>query len=565
MLICQNYDNRRVAHFLGVCMAWFLPNKARNVFMGLLNLPINLVRAVSGLIVGIDIFIFTCKVRFIKFLNRQQEPSLKSLVLGLITLDFLLTLGLSLIIPPAAFFWLVLCYRYEVLLLARLTYVFTSLTMTSIQNGLQFAARKTIHLIVNYPKLTIATMLLCVCFPGIVTGLFSTLLSVSSLVGYLGLCLYLYEPQVSIFQLPIVYARKLSAVQTVEEYVNFIFKSGYYFLLGTRQNEEPRLDTYLRHIHEDDAAYFFHNAVMREGRITLNSKDIDDAQIAELMQDLANKPHIAKYIKTIELEGNNISSITIPSTLSSLLLLNLKNNKLKHIELAEGLTNLKLILLNDNCLKEVNIPAATLDRLEVLRIARNPLTDAMQYSLQQLQNRFPNLEITGNDSSESRVINETVLQQHVDTLVPYSLQPPEHLNVISKEARQHTFLVTTWMERQSKNKSVNNEALLCNKIISYLYAYPITPQQAITRISKSLGMIKSSVPQEQGERSHEIAIIDGFTTKLSNASSKTRQLIEEKINGRFNAAITRDVTEVTGILQLPHSSLNNDKKVMRLH
>lgn len=543
-------------------MAQSLSNKARNIFIGLLNLPINIVRAVSGFIIGVDIFVFTCKVRFLKYLSRQERLPFQLWVLGFMALDWVLTLGISLIIPPSSFLWVIMCAEFEIRLLAELAYIFTSLKMASIQKGLQFVARKISQFIVNYPKLTIATMLFCGFCPGIVTSLFSTSLLVSSLIIDLGICVYLYEPEVSIFQLPMLYARKLSAVRTVEGYVDFFVKSCYYFLQNTTQNEATTLATYLKHINEDDAAYFFHNFVKREGKITLSSQGINDAQIAEFMQALADKPSVAKYIKGIYLQGNDISSMTIPSTLTALETLNVSGNKLKHIEFAEGLTNIERVLLDDNHLKEVNIPEVTLNTLRVLNVAGNRLTAATKYSLQQLPNRFPNLAISGVFSSDPYVINESMLQQHVAALVPDSVQPPGHLNVISKEARRDTFLVTTWMENQRKDKLVNYDNAVCNKIISYLYGYPITPQQAAARISKSLDTIKFSMTQNPNGSSDEITVLNDFITRSPVDGPATRELLEKEINTRFNAAITRDVIEVTNILQRPNSSQSKPRNII---
>ncbi len=534
-------------------MAGPVYHKVHNIFINLLNLSLNIARAVSGLVIGLDMFILACKVRLLRVLGLAPQ-SFNNFLLGFCALQYILFLGVSLIIPPASFFWVIAHYQFEILSLARFTYLLTSLRMRSIQHGLRFTAGKISQLIRDYPKLTIATIVFCGFFPGIATSLLSGFLALASNVTDMALYSYLYEPTVSLFQLPINFAKKLFAVRSIERGINFVVKSCYYFSQKTTPNEVTTLATYLKHINDDDEAYFFHNYFSRDGKISLGSQRVDDAEIAEFMQAIADNPSIAKYIKMILLQSNDISSITIPGSLISLEELNVAGNKLKRIEFADELTNLKKVLLNNNNLKEVNLPDAMLNTLKVFKVDQNPLTDATKYYLQQLPSRFPELQISGAFSSEPYIINEPMLEQHVSSLVPYSLQPPGHLNAVSKETRQNTFLLTTWMERQSKNAAVNYESALCNKIISYLYAYPITPQQAVARISKSLGMIRSSMP-ENLRSSDEITLINDFTTRTLADGSGVTKLLDKEIDRRFNAAVSRDVNDVVNILQRQNSSL----------
>ncbi len=527
-------------------MALPIFNTARNTFIGLLNLPVNIVRAISGFVVGLDIFVFTCKIRFLRYLNRQGVHL--DLLILYFALELALAFGLSSIIPWSPLLGMLIRYEFEILGIARLTFALTSLTLANIKKALQS--------IVNHPNVVIAAILSCALFPAMAISLNYSLLWLSSELIGIGLYAYLYEPQVPLLQLPLTFARKLSAVRVVEGYINFIGNTCYYFLQNN--NQRTTFATYLNHINEDDGAYFFHNYFKREGKITLNAQDINDAQIAEFMQLLADKPAIAKYIKQIDLQNNNITSITIPSTCTALEQFNITGNKLKRIEFAEGLTNIKRVLLDDNYLKEVSIPETTLNTLQNLSLAGNPLTAATRYSLQQLPTRFPNLEISGLPDNETYAISEAILKEHVAALVPYSLQPPEHLNTISNEVTQKTFLLTEWMARRAATSIRKNyESSLCNKIISYLYAYPVTPQQAMTRISESLGMIIFSMPppNRDGE-SDAIAACNNFAANPHVDGVAAQEFLDEAINKNFNAAIKRDVANAEKMLECRRTRLN---------
>ena len=80
----------------------------------------------------------------------------------------------------------------------------------------------------------------------------------------------------------------------------------------------------------------------------------------------------AQNLTTLNLDNNQLTSLTLPAGLSSLAGLNIEGNQLTNLTLPEDLTNLTFLALGDNQLRRLTLPAG-LTNLTRLSIFRNPL------------------------------------------------------------------------------------------------------------------------------------------------------------------------------------------------
>jgi hypothetical protein len=195
-------------------------------------------------------------------------------------------------------------------------------------------------------------------------------------------------------------------------------------------------------------------------RISLSGTELNNTDANRLMEALRNAPKIAKNIKRIDLdnnelthinipaelialqelylEKNQLTSINIPVELIALQELHLDENRLTSINIPAKLTALRSLLLNDNELTSINIPAqlialqwlrlnnnqltsinipATLIALQWLILDENRLTMATKLALSALNITRPNLQITGLENNLAVQLTPKILQKHFEVIM----------------------------------------------------------------------------------------------------------------------------------------------------
>lgn len=122
------------------------------------------------------------------------------------------------------------------------------------------------------------------------------------------------------------------------------------------------------------------NSKLKSFEIDLSDRALTNGQVVTLMETFDNNPEYAKEITSLNLSGNNISSIIISSSLIGLVEFAASENKIRSLIFPKELTNLEGIHVACNQLNEFKVLGAREGSLKELHIGDNNLDSEDSYT-----------------------------------------------------------------------------------------------------------------------------------------------------------------------------------------
>jgi hypothetical protein len=477
-----------------------------NFAIAIITLPINMVRGISGFLVGLDIFLLCCLDRIPAPRNRIGNTILRLLVATFTTL-------ISCILIPAYIIFAMTFIPGMVLtkIITSLTVGFLSWIASTIKNTWQSMRTNPAQTF----KTIIVTALKSLIFAPITIILALIIMlpiAIVSRILYINFILSTNN-NVSILSLPKIIAKSIYSIinnisiiiDQINKYPDTINK----FYNGEENNREISFDEYLEAIENNNFVFFIFNLSLRTGEINLANKNLNDQDTSLLMAALQSNPLAACLISSINLSSNNINNATIPDTLSILKKLDLSDNSLENIILPNTFNHIIDINLKNNRLEIINIPNSILNTLTTLNVENNPLTDVMRYAISKLPNQFPLLNVIGIQEPQNAELNQAMLQQQLQKTLTLSLRPPLHLNAVDNSNRTRTMLLALWDRKQRKKNHI--PVKLVHKIMQYAgLEYPVTEAMSLKIIHENMNTIQRYLQPANAEVTEESAMAEKF-------------------------------------------------------